>query len=232
MASVELFVEGSSAANGVVLVNGAPTAIMPGSGVVMLRGTSQTSPGNGGNLRLAARQGAVVVARSEPFSVSSIPTHFTDVFHSLVNTSTRIGIKVQDGWSSDSGTFGDLDQTEISEQVQYTGGTGVFAGTTSGNNSGYLSGISLTQDTHSSAKSTLTGPGYLLAQQTSIFKDNRTGAADIPMNKSGYHVHRFVTRIPLLGWIRFRVHKLGTATIANGFSSTAGSGDIDKTQTL
>ena len=134
-----------------------------------------------------ATQGATRLAESGAFSVSSIPQNYTDTFVSLVTGVSR-GFVVQDGWSSDSGTFGDLDQTEISEQVAYGAGTGCFTGGV-GSNSGYLPGNSLTSDTHSWSVADLTSAGKLTAKQACMFKDNRTGSTDIAMTRSRLHDH-------------------------------------------
>lgn len=233
MAPVEIFVEGSGiGTNGTVLVNGGSSAFIIGPMMVILQATLQTGPGSAGQLRLAAKFAGKIIARSDPFSVSSIPQDYTDVLSGLVDTSTRKGIVVQDGWESDSGVLADLDEGEISEIVEYTGGTGAFAGTTSGSNSGYLSATSLSKDTHSSAVSNLTGPGYLLSKQICIFKDKRTGAIDIPMTQSGYHIERTLWKPHFWSSLRFKVHKFGHATTAKSYTSAAGSGDAEHTFVL
>jgi hypothetical protein len=233
MAPVEIFVEGSGVGtNGTVLVNGGSSAFIAGPMMIILQGTVQTGPGSAGQLRLAAKFAGNIIARSDPFSVSSIPQDYTDVLSGLVDTSTRKGIIVQDGWQSDSGVLADLDQAEISEIVEYTGGTGAFAGTTSGKNSGYLSATSLSKDTHSFAASQLTGPGYLLSKQVCIFRDKRTGATDIPMTNSGYHIERNLWKPHFWSSLRFKVHKFGQDTTAKSYTSAAGAGDAEHTFVL
>ncbi|MBA3746429.1 MAG: hypothetical protein H0W96_02930, partial [Solirubrobacterales bacterium] len=140
----------------------------------------------------------------------------------------RRGFVVQDGWESDSGRFKDLDKTEISELVEQTLATGCFVGL-GATNSGYLPGNVLTKDSHSSATSTLTSTGRRDAQQTCMFKDNRSGSVDIPMTNSGYELVRIVTANPK-GGFDFHITKKGKATTAKGVASAAGRGSIDKTQ--
>jgi peptidoglycan hydrolase-like protein with peptidoglycan-binding domain len=225
---VTLSVAGSGGANGDVTIDGAPSLEIFGPVTVHLRGTTQTAPGNGGNLQLVATQGGVELGRSAGFSVSSVPQRYTDVFLSDLTGASR-GFVVQDGWESDSGSFADLDGTEISEEVEVTQATGCFAGL-GGNVSGYLPGDSLTQDTHSSATATLTSPGRRIAQQTSKFRDHRAGAADIPMRDAGYLIDRRVVRVG--GVLRFVITKSGKATTANGTPSGQGEGFITRNQAI
>jgi hypothetical protein len=200
---------------------------MKASGTVKLRGGVQTDAGKGGALKLVAKQGATQVATSAGFTVAAIPQNYSDTFVRLL-TGNRRGFVVQDGWESDSGRFKDLNQTEISEQVQETLATGCFAGLGK-QNSGYLPGDVLTQDTHSSGTSTLTSTGRRIAQQTCMFKDKRSGSDDIPMTRSGYELVRNVT-VRQGGGFDFQLTKKGKSTTANAITSDAGRGSIDKTQ--
>ncbi len=218
MLPVTLSVASSGGTNGEVTVNGSPTHEIFGNETVHLRGTTQTDAGSGGNLQLVASQGPTELNRSSGFSVSAIPQRYTDVFVSEL-TGARRGFVVQDGWESDSGTFADLDQTEISEEVETTTATGCFAGVVGGV-SGYLPGDSLTTDTHSTSVAVLTGPGRRIAQQTCKFRDHRSGANDIPMRNSGYLLDRLVVRVG--GALRFIITKSGQATTANGVPSGPG----------
>ena len=159
--------------------------------------------------------------QSNGFSVAAIPINYTDSFVSAVVGSRR-GFVVQDGWASDSGAIADLSAVDISEQVQYGGGTGVFAGV-SGSNSGYLPATSFTQDTHSMPASVVRSPGgTLAAQQTCEFRDARTGSVDIPMANSGYTITRTVFFDATARVWKITTSKVGAATTANGVSSQAG----------
>ncbi len=226
---IELFVENAVAANGIAQIDGAATKKMNATGSVNLSGTTQTAPGNGGKLVLAARVKGVVIARSAAFSVSSIPQDWTTTFVSLI-TGPKRGFVVQDGFSSDSGVFADLDQTMISEEVQYGVGTGTFAAV-AGSNSGYIAGNVLTTDSHSTPVGLLSGVGSIEAQQTCIFKDLRAGDSDIPLRNSGYKITRDVTETAVgSGKFQLTTHKYGAAATANGHFSNAAAGDVSKTQ--
>jgi hypothetical protein len=213
-----------------VTIDGGATKSISASGDVQLRGQVQTDAGNGGGLSLVATQGQMPLAASNGFSVSSIPQNYTDTFVKELDDDER-GFVVQDDWDSDSGVFGDLDETEISEQVEVTKATGCFKGTGK-KNSGYLAGNVRTQDTHSSPTLNLTKPGYRVATQTCMFKDKRSGATDIPMTRSGYKLVRDVTKKSKSagGGLQYHVTKNGASVTANGIKSKAGSGSIDITQ--
>lgn len=228
LAPVTLSIENAGGANGEGTIDGAPTIDVTTGATVNVRGTVQTAPGNGGNLRLAASIGGSVIARSPGFSVSSVPQNYTDTFDSLL-TGARRGFVVQDGWESDSGVFGDLDETEISEEVEVTTANGCFAGM-GGSVSGYLPGNVLTKDTHSTPTAALTSPGVRIAQQTCKFKDKRSGAADIPMKDSGFRLTRTVFRFLMIGPLRITTEKVGAATTANGVPSAAGVCSVSQTQ--
>ncbi len=221
-APVTLSVDGAGAANGTVTIDGAATRDITGATVVQLRGVTQTSPGSGGNLQLVARQGATEIARSGDFSVSAIAQFYTDAFVSDVTGAQR-GVVVQDGWESDSGSVADLDQVDLSEQVEVTTATGCFSGL-GGATSGYLPATAFTQDTHGTPAAALTSPGRRIAQQTSMFRDKRTGATDIPMRDSGYEIDRRCTAAG--PGFRLKTTKVGKATTANGVPSGAGAGSI------
>jgi hypothetical protein len=224
---VELSVAGAGGGNGTVTIDGSATKSVSASSDVNLKGVDQTDSGKGGALRLVAKRGGSQLATSGGFSVSSIPQNYTDTFVRLV-TGAKRGVVVQDGWESDSGVVADLNETEIAEQVEVTAATGCFAGLGK-INSGYLPGDKFSQDTHSSAVAALTTPGNKVAQQTCMFKDKRAGSTDIPMTKSGYTIVRDV-RAKDAGGLTFHITKNGAATTANGVTSGAGSGSIDKTQ--
>jgi len=227
MLPITLSIDGAGGSNGTATIDGGATADVDSNTTVQLRGGTQTTPGSGGNLKLVAKVGSSSpIATSAGFSVSAIPQNWTCTFDSLI-TGAKRGFVVQDNWQSDSGTLGDLNETEISEEVQYGGGTGVFAGI-SGNNSGYLPGHVLTKDSHSIKVSALTGIGKLVANQTSKFKDKRSGAADIPMKASGYKIVR--ETFNKSGALHIKTSKDGAPTTANGISSGAGTGSITKPQ--
>ncbi|WP_394829205.1 hypothetical protein [Pendulispora albinea] len=225
MRDVDIAVDGSGGTNGIVTVNGAATTTMGASGTVQLRGTAQTAPGSAGNLRLVVRWAGTQLAVGNSFSVAAIPQDMALSGHTPLTGATR-GMVVTQTWSSDSGRLADLDEAQISEQVQYILSTGVFSGL-GATNSGYIgaNGGSLT-DTHSTPVAALTGPGMRVANQTEMFLDNRTGVRDIPMRNSGFTIGRVVLPIPTATGVRMHITttKAGAAVTANGIASAAGAG--------
>lgn len=228
MAPVHLAVEGAGGGNGEATIDGAGTKDITTNVTIQLQGTAQTAPGKAGRLRLAGTIGTRTAGRSNAFSVAAIPQNFSIAFQSEI-TGARRGIRVQNSHQSDSGSVPDLDQVQISEVVQYGAGTGVFAGISSGSNSGYRSGTAFPTDSHGTPVSLLTGAGQIAAQQTFKFKDARTGAADIPVAHSGFQITRNAADDGA-GHISLTTSKAGHAGTANGNTSAAGSGNASKTQ--
>ena len=88
---------------------------------------------------------------------------------------------------------------------------------------------SFTTDAHSAPVNLLTVIGSIIAEQTSIFKDKRTGATNIPVTNSGYRLLRNVTqRSP--GNLMITTTKQGSATTANGYESGVAAGMISSKQ--
>lgn len=230
MSNVELSIDGAGGGNGDLTIDGSATKSINAGTTVNLRGTTQTAPGNAGALRLVATQGGVQLAASTGFSVAAIIEDVSISFNSAV-AGARRGVVVDTTWNSDSGTRADLDEVEFSEQVQYSAGTGVLAGAGAGaQNSGYLPATSAPlTDTHGTPVSFLTGPGGITAEQTFIFKDARTGAADIPTRNSGFRITRDVVEAPP-GTVTITTSKAGASTSANGHASGAGAGAVSRTQ--
>jgi hypothetical protein len=222
-APVEVSVENSGGGNGTCTLDGAPTTTLVGTGgSPTLVGVDQTDAGKGANLRVAVKLGGTVLATSNPFAVAAIPQNYNEAKAGEASGARR-GLVVQDSWESDSGVVADLNETEISERVEETSASGVLAGLIP-KNSGYLAGDKFTQDTHSTPASILTGPGERIVAQTCMFKDHRTGAADIPMTNSGYTLARLVLNFgPGMGWWLMTT-KAGAATTAKGITSAPGAG--------
>jgi len=219
---IVLSVEGAAGANGMATVNGQDKYYLRNSEVVQLRGVEQTAPGNGGNLQLVARQAGTRLAASAGFSVSSVPQNWSISFKGLV-TGARRGIEVINKLESDSGDVKDLNMVMRSEKVELGAGTGCFEGF-GGNTSGYRAiTTGLSEDDHSAPGVFLTGKGKITAEQTFVFKDNRTGALDIPARNSGFQIKYDVTE-STPGAFFLTVTKTGAASTAHGVSSAAGSG--------
>jgi hypothetical protein len=225
---LKLSIEGAGGGNGSATIDGAATKDIGASGDVSLVGVDQTDVGKGGNLKLVAKQGAATVATSAGFTVSAIPQNYNDVFARLI-TGTKRGFFVSDSWESDSGVVADLKETQISELVEVTSATGCFSGVGK-SNSGYLAGDAFSEDEHGTPVSVMTSKGNRVAQQTCMFKDKRSGSTDIPMTRSGYTLTRDVREKGTTGKFELQTTKVGAKTTANGVSSDAGAGSIDKLQ--
>lgn len=219
---ITLSIEGSGGNNGSATIDGAATANLVSGATVQLRGVDQTVPGNAGSLRLAAHQGTTLMARSAPFSVAAIPQNWTITFDSMRTGADR-GIVVNDAWESDSGVVADLDEAEISEEVQNDPGTGIFARIRL-STSGFLPADVFSSDSHGSPTAGITGPGSIVLRQTSQFNDRRSGSTNIPMKNSGYSIRHVAFRLPVSGTLMFMSSKVGAAVTANGVASGAGAG--------
>lgn len=228
---IDLSIQNANASNGEGTINGKATDTITSSSNINIKGTGQTQAGNGGKLSLVAKQGGIVLGTSNLFTIAAIPQKWSIAFDSLI-TGTKRGIRVNNSWKSDSGVLADLDEVRRSEKVEYGGGTGVFANIKSGNNSGFLSAISSpVTDSHSTPVSLLTGVGTITAKQLFIFNDARTGASNIAAKESGFEITRTATDDGT-GNISLTTSKSGAAVSAKGYSSTAASGSVSRTQAV
>jgi outer membrane protein OmpA-like peptidoglycan-associated protein len=244
MLPITLSIEGAGGGNGTATIDGAATVDLTASAAVRLRGVDQTDVGKAGNLKLVADQGGTRLAASNNFSVSTIPQNHTIAFNCLIPDpgcpSSVLpgdvrGFKVTHTWESDSNVTSDLDKTDISEEVEVESSGGSLTG--SGITSGYLGEGTLSLvDEHGTPA--MSSTGFRVTKQTQKFKDNRTGAVDIPVTNSGYRIGRFILPKPGTGFLGFfqdfeiTTSKFGFATTANGVSSGAGSGSVTRTQDI
>jgi hypothetical protein len=228
---VTLTVFNQNANNGTVTVNGNNTLDMTNTGPVNLRGGTQTAPGSAGGLQLGVRVRGEDTTRSGGFSVAAIPENWAIALVGLVMGADR-GIRVTNSWCSDSGNLADLDMVERSEVVEYLPGTGVFAGVPV-KNSGYIrADIGRVDDTHGTPVTLLSGSGRLVARQAFIFRDQRTGATDIPANNSGFEITREAVLDPATNIVTFTTSKVGKAVTAKGVTTTAGAGSVSENQKI
>ncbi|MFC5742016.1 hypothetical protein [Dyella tabacisoli] len=225
--SVVISVDGASATNGTATLNGAATATLAATGVVALRGTTQTAVGSAGNLKLVAKVGGTTVGTSNAFTICAIPTTVTISPGSLI-TGTERGIEAITSNNSDSGVVADLDMVQMSEKVQYVGGTGCFAGITSGSNSGFLPANVSPHGTdhHGTPVSRITGAGAIDSRQLFVFNDTRSGATNVVVTNSGFNIHREVTATAAGSGTSLSIttSKTGVATTVSSVSASAGSG--------
>jgi hypothetical protein len=235
--SVTLVVLNQDENHGSITLDGLDRDIVTSSRTVNFRGVGQTAPtegfsaGNAGQLKLVVQVRGTDTVQSNGFSVVAIPENWTDVFLSK-DKGKRRGFKVQDGWSSDSGDPLDLDAVDISEEIETAAATGVFA--RRGRRiltSGYLSATIPSSDDHSVPLSWVRKPGGTLTlNQTSVFRDRRTGSVGIPVTNSGYLIMHTAFRDPRTGRMEITTTKQGDAVTADGFFSSAGAGFITLTQ--
>ena len=222
---------GASTSNGEVTIDGAATKVQNSTAKLKLKGKTQTAPGSAGNLQIVANQGGKQLATSNSFSVSSIPQNFSVSFVSRLTDGTNWGIQVNNDWESDSGKVEDLDEAKRSENVSYPSKTGVFATVNLvPNNSGYRDGHNPPiGDRHRLGPvETLRGfhgDGEIVANQVFTLKDNRTGAADIPVKNSGFTITKGITYNAESAITTLNVSKTGSNVTANGHYSDAGSGN-------
>lgn len=227
---VTFSIEGAGGGNGTATINGGATHQTTSGGILNLKGGTQTSPGNAGNLKLIAHLGTTKLAESNAFSVSSIVQNFSVALKSIVNSGTKRGIKVSNSWTSDSGNIADLDEAMRSEQVQYSK-SGVFQNVKlKPKNSGYIKGTgSPVTDSHLTGPvdtlKNLKGSGIITANQVFIQWDKRTGAKDIPVTNSGFKITKDLSHNATTSTTTLTTSKVGAATSANGHKSNAAQGN-------
>jgi hypothetical protein len=217
---LELSIINVSADNGKATVS--PTRITQTTKVTVT-GVDQTKPGHGGQLKIQAKlDGATVKAESAGFTVCAHPINFRDSFHSDISTAGGVGMRVQDDWDSDSGTFSDLDETEISEVVQMGAVTSPpFAPAAASplQTSSYLAGNSRTVDSHQEPRPAAGPAATLVQDQLSLFKCKRCGVTDKVMPKSGLRITHEVFKDGAQ-W-KHRTRKVGAAVTIGANSTQA-----------
>lgn len=228
--TIDLAIINSSADNGNATVT--PSSIKA-TATVIVKGTAMTKPGHGGKLLIEAKVAGVAAANSQPFTVCCHPIDFTDTYAAEVNTPDRLGVIVQDGWSSDNSVFTDLKEVEIKEVVDYVGINDSPPFRPRGgpaSNSGYLPGDQLSQDTHSIPRASITlgRAGITEANQLSIYRCKCCGANDIVHPNSGLkRIHEVynVGTATAPQW-KHRTRKIGVAVTINTFITGAGNANV------
>jgi hypothetical protein len=235
--SVVLDVEGSGGPNGSATITAG--ASLTGSGSVSVRGGTQTTPGNAGNLSIRARIGGTLVGRSPGFTVAAWPTDFSISRNADVFSATEVGLDVNISCTSDGGSLSQLNEAEHSEQVDLasrdnppwtivgavTGGPGGTSGFMPATSTGLV-------DQHHKGRAAIDlstiGPGMysVVYRQNFIFNDRRTGVTNRVVRNSGFTITHAIG-IMTIGLLTLRVHqtvKTGAAVTAIGRAATAGSG--------
>jgi hypothetical protein len=165
---------------------------------------------------------------SAGFSVAAIPEDWSETFLGAVR-SNFLGLKVRCFYESDSGVLADLSAVSFREMIQNVRATGILASVRS-TPTGYIPATqadgqpTLFMDTHTLRRSYVRKPGGTeVTAQTHLFRDQRTGAVDIPVTNSGYLILRVVSRDRKGAWT-LTTTEVGAATVAAGFASAAGAG--------
>lgn len=220
---IDLSIINGSADNGTATVS--PAQITKTT-TVTVTGVDQTKPGHAGQLKIRAKlDGSTVKADSAGFSVCAHPVNYRDTFAGDIDEPDIVGVVVQDGWDSDSGTFGDLNEAKDSEVVEYDAPTNPpYAGVGAAKNSLYQAANELTQDTHSIARP-LAGPAAEWERrQVCIFKCHRCGAVDKDHPNSGFKIVHEVFKVGAQ-W-KHKVKKTGAKVTAKGYTSEAGTAAV------
>jgi hypothetical protein len=195
-----------------------------GSVTLKLQGETQTKDAkHAGQLKLIATQRGKVLASSKGFSVSAIPQNMEFQFLKLMKGAYR-GIRVSYNWDSDSDDKSQLDNAFISERVEHHG-TGSLK-RINPDTSCYGRASARSEDKHAIEIADLKAPGKDVANQTFMFKDDRTGAVNIPMKKSGFQVLHEVTMKDDKSGLQVTTDKKGADTSAKDPNTKCKSGAI------
>jgi len=192
---------------------------------VTVTGVNQTKSGHAGKLTIQAKLDGNLKAESAGFSVCAHPINWTDAYAGDIDEPQRVGVLVQDGWDSDSGTFADLDKAEISEVVEYDAPVSPpYAGGGGAHNSGYLVADALTQDEHTIGRPAAGPAAPWERRQLSIFKCHRCGVTDKTQPNSGLKIVHEVFQDA--GNWKHRVKKFGAKVTSRGYTSDAGVANV------
>jgi len=181
---VAISIVNGSGDNGTATVS---PAQLSASGTVTVTGGNQTGRGHGGQLKIRATFNGATKAESAGFTVCAHPKNWYDDM-TRDEDGPRVGMVVHDNWDSDSGTFGDLDQTEISEVVSLPASPSppfppIAAAAV--RTSGYLRGDRRSRDRLLSPRPAAGPAATWPTQQLSIFKCHRCGCTDKVVPDSG-----------------------------------------------
>jgi len=200
---------------------------------VTVTGGKQTSPKNGGKLKIQASLGGKVLALSPGFTVCAHPLNFRDVFDSDINETLQgkhvIGMHVLDSWDSDSGEvplqgiLRDLNKVKIKELLLEPKPKQPPFHDFPADHSGYNLAIVASVDRHSILIPDAGPAADWVKSQLSVYQCDRCGCTDIVMPNSGLLIkfHVFNDK----GW-KFFAEKVGAHVMVNGFTTAAGSASV------
>lgn len=211
---------------GTATIDGKDTVEVSTAGSVTLKllGQIQTKDAkHAGQLKLIATQRGKVLASSKGFSVSAIPQNMEFQFLKVIKGAKR-GIRVSYNWDSDSDDKSQLDNAFISERVEHHG-TGSLK-SINPETSCYGRASARSEDEHAIEIAGLKAPGKDVVHQTFMFKDDRTGAVNIPMRKSGFEVVHEVTMKDDKSGLLVTTNKEGAKTSAKDPNPKCKSGSI------
>ncbi len=225
-APVIFTIAGQGKDTGSATIDGKDTVEVSQSGSVTLKikGVEQTADSrHAGRLQLIATQRGKMLASSSGFSVSAIPQNMSFEFLRLMKGAYR-GIRVLYNWDSDSDNKSHLDKAFIAERVQHHG-TGSLKHIDI-QTSCYGPANKRSEDKHAIAIAGLKAQGRDVVHQTFMFKDDRTGALNIPMKKSGYQVIHDVSLKDDKSGLQVTTSKEGADTTAADPNKKCKSGPI------
>jgi len=211
---------------GTATIDGKDTVEVSKTGTVTLKlqGETQTQETkHAGQLKLIATQRGKELAHSKGFSVSAIPQDMEFQFLKVIKGDYR-GIRVSYNWQSDSDDKSQLDNAFISERVEHHGTGGLK--NIDPDTSCYGPANARSEDKHAIKVADVKTPGKDLASQTFMFKDDRTGAINIPMKKSGFQVLHEVTMKDDKSGLQVTTNKEGADTSAKDPNKKCKSGAI------
>jgi len=195
-----------------------------GTVTLKLQGETQTKDAkHAGQLKLIATQRGKVLASSKGFSVSAIPQNMEFQFLKVMKGDYR-GIRVSYNWESDSDDKSQLDQAFIAERVEHHG-TGSLK-SIDPDTSCYGRASARSEDKHAVKAADVKAPGKDVANQTFMFKDDRTGAVNIPMKNSGFRILHEITMKDDKSGLQVTTNKEGADTSAKDPNPKCKSGAI------
>jgi hypothetical protein len=247
MLPVTLSIAGGSAANGTATINGGATHDLTSTETVQVRGGTQTTPGNAGNLKLVAHQGTTKLAESAAFSVAAYPTAIGFTFNSILKDASvpaiSPGAKFWGAtydltFTSDSGVNADCDETKVSENILVDTATGAFTGvtpitsnfnvTTAAQTDHHVVGdvsaadMRSTMDSEKSSRMVLHQFFRFACRRTGIAEDKVAGPT-VPV--SGFKISHWFTVPSCMGSSKYIVHAQKQGFANNGVAA----GTVDDT---